>query len=210
MNEVKSVEQLSLILGYIVPGLIILWVRAQFLTGRMAPHKDALLSYFTLSVVFLALEQAVTTLVTGSDALFSSQTRYWLSLSLTGSALFGLIVGLNASLGLSRWVLGEIGISVPHALDSAWDWKFSRFEPSLVMLTLKDGSRISGWCGDQSFIGSNPKDRDFYIEQVYDVDAEGRWTLRTTNKGIYVAGGEIRLVEFIPGNGGAGGWGEQN
>jgi hypothetical protein len=59
MTEVKSIEQLSLILGYIVPGLIILYVRAQFLTGRIGPHKDALLSYFTLSVIYLAFMNAV-------------------------------------------------------------------------------------------------------------------------------------------------------
>jgi len=55
LTEVKSLEQLSVILGYIVPGLIILYVRAQFLTGRIGPHKDALLSYFTLSIIYLAM-----------------------------------------------------------------------------------------------------------------------------------------------------------
>jgi hypothetical protein len=67
-----------------------------------------------------------------------------------------------------------------------------------MTITLKDGSRGSGWCGEGSFIGSDPKDRDIYIEQVYDVDDQGNWTIRTVGKGIHIAGGEARIIEFIP------------
>lgn len=198
MTDLKSLEQLSLILGYVVPGLIIVWVRAQFLTGRVGPHKDALLSYFTLSAIYLVLAGAVCALITGSDAPLHQQTRYWQAITLGGAAAFGVLVGVNAAFGWSRWLLFKCGVYVPHVLDSAWDWKFSRFSASFVMLTLKDGSKVSGWCGTRSFIGSDPKDRDIYIEQVYDVDDEGTWIARTPGKGIYIAAGEIRTIEFIP------------
>ncbi|MEJ0017089.1 MAG: DUF6338 family protein [Acetobacteraceae bacterium] len=198
MTEVKSFEQLSLILGYIVPGLIILYVRAQFLTGRTLAHKDALLSYFTLSIIYLTIASAILALLTGSDAPLHEQSRYWLPILLIGSVAFGIIVGLNASLGVTRRLLRFLGLHLPHVMDSAWDWKFSRFPESLVTITMKDGSRVSGWCGSGSFIGSDPKDRDLYIEQVYDVDDEGNWTLKTRGKGIYIAGGEVRTIEFIP------------
>jgi len=55
MTEVKSLDRLSIVFGYLVPGLIIIYVRAQFLTGRLLPHKDAVPSYFTLSVIYLAV-----------------------------------------------------------------------------------------------------------------------------------------------------------
>ena len=66
---------MSIILGYIVPGLIILYVRAQFLTGRIGPHKDALLSYFRLSIIYLAVMGADVPLITGSNAPLFEQTR---------------------------------------------------------------------------------------------------------------------------------------
>jgi hypothetical protein len=198
MTEVKSIEQLSLILGYIVPGLIILYVRAQFLTGRIAAHKDALLSYFTLSVIYLTIMNAGLTVVTGSDAPLHEQTRYWLPILLIGAVIFGVLIGLNASLGVTRWCLRKLGLHIPHVMETAWDWKFSRVPESLVTITLKDGSRVSGWCSTSSFIGSDPANRDLYIEQVYDVDEEGNWTLRTPGKGIYIAAGEVRTIEFIP------------
>lgn len=198
MTDVKSLDQLSLILGYIVPGIIILYVRAQFLTGRIGPHKEALLSYFTLSVIYLTVMNAGVLLVTGRPDPLPDQTRYWLPIFLAGAVIFGVLVGLNASLGSMRRLLGYFGLNLPHALDSAWDWRFSRFPASLMTITLKDGSRVSGWCGLDSFIGSDPKDRDLYIEQVYDVDEQGNWTMRTPGKGIYIAGGEVRTIEIIP------------
>ncbi|HVC61118.1 MAG TPA: DUF6338 family protein [Acetobacteraceae bacterium] len=202
MTEVKSLEQLSVILGYIVPGLIILYVRAQFLTGRIGPHKDALLSYFTLSIIYLAIMNAGVSLITGSDAPLYEQTRYWLPLLLIGAIVFGILIGLNASLGVTRWLLRRCGLHLPHVLDSAWDWKFLNFPESLVTLTLKDGSRIYGWCGKGSFIGSNPKDRDMYLVQVYDVDEDGNWAMKTPGKGVYIAAGEVRVIEFIPASAG--------
>lgn len=198
MTEVKSLDQLSLILGYVVPGLIILYVRAQFLTGRIAAHKDALLSYFTLSIIYLAIVNAGLAVVTGSSAPLHEQTHYWLPILLVGSVIFGALIGLNASLGITRWCLRKLGVHIPHVMESAWDWRFSRFPESLVTITLKDGSRIYGWCGAGSFIGSDPKDRDLYIEQVYEVDDEGNWTLKTPGKGIYITGGEVRTIELIP------------
>lgn len=198
MNEVKSPEQLSLILGYIVPGLIILYVRAQFLTGRIGPHKDALLSYFTLSVIYLAIANASVSLITGSDAPLYEQTRYWLPALLGGAIVFGVLIGLNASIGVTRWLLRHCGLHLPHALDSAWDWKFQNFPASRVTLTLKDGSRIHGWCGAGSFIGSDPKDRNIYLVQVYDVDDQGNWTMKIPGKGVYITGGEVRIIEFLP------------
>jgi hypothetical protein len=198
VSEVKSLDQLSIVLGYIVPGLIILYVRAQFLNGRLGPHKDALLSYFTLSIIYLTIMNAGISLITGGDAPLYLQTRYWLPVLLIGAVVFGVLIGLNASLGVTRWLLSHCGLQLPHVLESAWDFKFRNFPESLVTLTLRDGSRIYGWCGRGSFIGSDPKDRDIYLVQVYDVDEAGNWTIKTPGKGIYIAGGEVRIIEFIP------------
>lgn len=201
MTEVKSLDQLSLVLGYIVPGLIILYVRAQFLTGRIGPHKDALLSYFTLSVVYLTVMNAAVLLVTGRPDPLPTQTPYWLPIYLAGALVFGILAGLNSSLGAMRRLLSLCGLHIPHALDSAWDWRFSRFPPRLMIVTLKDGSRIYGWCGEDSFIGSDPQNRDLYLEQVYEVDEGDNWTIKTPGKGIYIAGGEVRTIELIPPSG---------
>ena len=47
--------------------------------------------------------------------------------------------------------------------------------PQWVLVTLKDGTRFAGYCGPQSFITSDPAERDMYIEQIYDLDADHQW-----------------------------------
>jgi hypothetical protein len=199
VTDVKSIEQLSLVLGYVVPGLIILYIRAQFLTGRIGPHKDALLSYFALSVIYLTVMNATVLLATGNPDPLPAQTPYWLPIFLAGAVVFGILAGLNSSLGATQRLLQFCGLHLPYALESAWDWRFSRLPPSLMIITLKDGSRIYAWCGARSFIGgSDPSGRDLYLEQVYDVDEQGNWTMKTPGKGIYIAGGELRTIELVP------------
>jgi hypothetical protein len=126
------------------------------------------------------------------------QTPYWLPIMLGGSAVFGTLIGINASYGGTRRLRAKFGVYVPHAISTAWDWRFSRFTECLVTITLKDGSRVYGWCGEGSFIGSDPQNRDPYIAQVYDIDEDGTWTLKTPGKGVYIAAVEVRLIEFIP------------
>ncbi len=55
MQDLKSLDNLYLTLGFLVPGLIVLFVRSQFVTGRRPPHAAALLSYLTVSVIYYAL-----------------------------------------------------------------------------------------------------------------------------------------------------------
>ena len=166
MTRVKSIEQLSLVLGYVVAGLIILCVRAQFLTGWIRPNKDALLSYFTLSVIYRAVMNAAVLLFAGSAAPLQGQTRFWLPIILAGAVIFGVLIGLNVPLGATRSFLRHCELHLPDVLHSAWDWRFSRFPPSPMTITLKDASGVSDWCGEVTFIGSDPKDRDLYIDQL--------------------------------------------
>lgn len=198
MADLQSLDHLSVALGYLVPGLIILYVRAQFLTGRLRPHHDEALGYLTVSVIYLSIVQAITSALTGSTLPLHLETPYYLPILLIGAVAFGILTGLNASFGLTRLGLRKIGISIPHVMRSAWDFRFSRFSECLMIVTLTDGSRVSGWCGRRSFVGSDPASQDIYLEQVYDVDGDGNWSLRTPGKSIYIMSGEVRLIEFIP------------
>ena len=197
MTEVKSVEQLSLILSFLVPGLVVLYVRSQFLTGRMQAHKDALLSYFALSVMWWGLSLPVVSWALGSLPLTSERPGLWFLLTLGGPAVFGTLLGVNASKGWTRRLLGRFGLRLIHVMPTAWDWKFEGMPASWVLVTLKDGTRFAGFCGSDSFISSDPQERDMYIQRIYSLDAEERW-VDQGDKGLLVRGSEIRSIEFWP------------
>jgi hypothetical protein len=65
--------------------------------------------------------------------------------------------------GITRRFLGKFGLNLPHVMTNAWDFRLSQFEETLVTVTLKDGSRISGWCGPKSCAGS-AQCRDLYAD----------------------------------------------
>jgi len=164
--EPKTLEDLLLFATYLAPGIVILWARPRFLTGRMTVGKDAALSYVTLSLVFLVLVQVLLVVTTGSFHVPVSLSAWWLLVSLIGSAVFGALLGIEAANGWSRRLLSKVGVRIAAAHDTAWDWTFSRLKPCFVIVTLKDGTVIGGWCGERSFIGSDPARRDLLLEQA--------------------------------------------
>lgn len=197
MTEVKSIEQLSLVLGFLVPGLVILYVRSQFLTGRMQAQKEALLAYFALSVVWWGVSLPVVTWLLGQPLVAAERPGTWLLLTFAGPAIIGILLGVNASKGWTRRLLAVVGLQLVHVMPTAWDWKFEGMSASWVLVTLKDGTRFAGFCGSDSFISSDPQERDIYIQRIYDLDENDTWIDRG-EKGLLVPHGETRSIEFWP------------
>ncbi len=48
--------------------------------------------------------------------------------------------------------------------------------------------------GSDSFVSSDPTERDIYIQQIYDIDDPNNWNPR--NHGVLITGGEISTIEF--------------
>jgi len=195
--EFKSLDNLYLVLGFLVPGLIVVFVRAQFLTGRSPSHSDALLSYLTLSIIYYALVLPLVDYVLSIEDPGYRKAIAWFGLIFVGPAIFGLLLGLNAQKGFLRWILNRCGLNPVHVMPTAWDWKFSNMEPQWVLVTLKDGTRFAGCCSKDSFMSSDPAERDIYIQWIYDIGDDNQWHSRGEN-GVLLAAGEIRTIEFWP------------
>lgn len=170
MPDLKSPDDLYLILGFLVPGLIALFVRSQFVTGRSPPHTAALLSYLTVSVVYYALALPIAGSVMWMDEQGRPDAFAWFGLVFVGPAIFGLFLGINAQRGLSRSLLRWCRLNPVHVMPTAWDWKFGGMKEQWILVTLKDGTRFAGFCGKDSFMSSDPAERDIYIQWIYDID----------------------------------------
>ena len=195
MANLLTLNSLYLILIFIVPGFIALFVRSQFITGKSPSYnKERLLSYLTVSFIYGAL-----ILPFVDPSLIQNSMWAWFGLVFGGPIVLGLILGFNIQKDLVRRCLNWFGLYPVHALPTAWDWKFSGMTEQWVLVTLKDGTRFAGFHGSQSFAASNPDERDMYIQWVYDIDDNGIWS-STDERGVLIAGGEIRTIEFWPYN----------
>ena len=197
MSDLKTMDQASLALAFLVPGVIILFVRAQLLTGRLPSGSDGVLAYFTVSVVYHALTLPALSWLFEKSGPLASHTGLWFVLTVVFPALFGGLLGLNAKFSWTRRSLGWVGLNTLHVLPTAWDWRFVDTPAFWVIIKLKNGTKFAGYCGSGSFMSSDPKERDIYIERIYDIDEDEKWIDRGQN-GLLISHGEISTIEFWP------------
>jgi|HubBroStandDraft_1064217.scaffolds.fasta_scaffold207930_2 hypothetical protein len=82
---------------------------------------------------------------------------------------------------------------------SAWDEVFAKRTECWVIVRLKDQRQIGGFYGPRSFASRSPAPLAIYIEEVWQVDADGGFTGRMmgSSSGIFIMGSEILAVEFF-------------
>lgn len=197
MPDIGSLKNLYLVLGFVVPGLIILFVRTQFLTGRSPKHSEAILSYITISVIYYALSLPLVEWTLSINEPGFQKSAAWFFLIFIGPMIFGGILGLVTQKEWVRKIAQSFGLNPVHFMPTAWDWKFGNMHEQWVMVTLKDKTCFAGYCGKGSFMSSDPNERDLYIEQIYDLDKQDKWEIRERNS-VYISHGEIRTIEFWP------------
>lgn len=93
----------------------------------------------------------------------------------------------------SRWATRWL----QHPMPTAWDFLFAQRRCMWIMFHLKNGRRIGGYFGRDSFASSHPLEPDIYVENVWHVDEEGRFTERIEgNAGLIIRFADCHLMEF--------------
>ena len=197
MADLKSIDNLHQILGFLVPGLIVIFVRAQFVTGWRPSHSTTILSYFTISVIYYALALPFVDCVFPVREPGDGKVLAWFTLIFFGPAALGLILGINTQKNLVFRALQRLHLNPVHSVPTAWDWKFGRGESQWVFVTLKDGTRFGGFHSSESFVSSDPNERDIYIQWLYDIDDENKWHSRG-DKSVLITSGQVKTIEFWP------------
>ena len=187
-------DNIILGLALLVPGVIISFIQSKFLTRRTSPQNQ-LIHYFAVSVVYYMIVWLIVNAF--SFELDYQNPRHMCLLLLAGPFLVGVLLGYESRKEYVHRFIRWLGlVNLIHPVESAWDWKFMDTNDEWVIVTLKDGTRFRGFYGKNSFASSDPQRRDVYIEWIYDVDENGYWIYR--GKGLLVATGEIKTVEFLP------------
>ena len=178
--------------------MIALYVRAQFLDGRMPNFTDGLFVYVALSLFYHALWFTISPSIY-SYSLSSAtvcQKLQWVGLIFIAPAALGLLSAINIRNQWIQRLFQKFGMSVIHPVGSAWDWKFSLTPESWVIVKLKDGTTWGGILGSNSFISSSPQERDIFIEKVYRIEDNDDWVERQSS--VLITHDQIQSVEFWP------------
>ena len=196
--DLKSPEAFRVVLFFVLPGLVAVFFRAQFLAGRMQKHSDAILTYLAVSIVYWS----VLVIVGVSPSTVTGSSFWYFVATILGPALFGSALGLNARFDILRGLLRKAKLNPVHATTTAWDWKLSRTAPRFVIVSMTNGERFGGLYSSASFASSEPSERDIYLEKVYHIPEQGEWQ-ELPGREVLIRPSEIRYIEFLPISNGA-------
>ena len=99
-------------------------------------------------------------------------------------------------LRISAW--RPVGKHFVHPIQKPWDYVFGKHDPFWIIVHLKNGQKIGGPFGIESFASSNPADEQIYLEEVWVLDEDDRFVGPVEDsRGIIIMNDEIRAVEFF-------------
>lgn len=192
--DISSVEGFRIALFFVVPGLVAVFARSFFTSGRLDGGTDSLISYFAISVTYWTCLMAAG--VTPADV--SAKGGIWfLVFGLLLPAVAGALLGFNARFDIIRGWLRKKAVNTVHPIANAWDWKFGKTEQGYVLVALTDGTYVRGYFGEHSFASSNPNERDLFLDSVYESPDGGTW-IEVPGKEVLIMGSQIRYIEFMP------------
>jgi hypothetical protein len=191
-------QNFQLILLFVVPGLVALFVRAKFLTGRVPSATENVLTFVVLSLIYYSLTILLIGPAFSIQGPWFAHPLVWILLILVGPVVFGFILGVAAQKEWGSRLADRLGLTIVQVIPAAWDWRFCTVTRGgmFIMVTLTSGERVAGLFGSNSFASSDIGERDLYIEEEYTVTNQGAWQARNEKVGILISAKEIRYIEF--------------
>jgi hypothetical protein len=200
--QISSLEAVIYTIAFLVPGFVWSATLAMMVPSRTTAQHVSFLNYLTLSCLNHGLwSWALLPIFTTG---FINSHPGW-----TGAFLF--IEGFASPVALAlvaaefrqkRWVsrfLQKLGARTIDPIPTAWDWHFSRAKPYWAIVTLRNGSRIFGLFGYESFAGDDPNNHDLFLQRTYRLIGEGdytEWAPVEDSAGVYITADEISVIEF--------------
>lgn len=120
-----------------------------------------------------------------------------LTMTIVSSLLIAMVIATVKQKRILNLITSKLNISKMDPIPSAWDYVFSRSEGSWVVVSLEDGRTVYGKYSSNSFSSSDAQERDLYLEAIYDTDDNNNWIEIPNNKGVLIAGNNIRTIEFF-------------
>lgn len=183
-----------LFLAFIVPGFLSMRVYGLLLPGDEPSLKENVLEAFAFGILnFVVMYWAISLLL---DQEFTPRSRLvnYLLVVLTfliAPMTWPVIVKIILR-KLAEWNV------VLYGYRNAWDDFFLRREPCWIIVHLKDGRRLGGWYGDNSYAGLYPNSGHLSLEQLWRLDEQNKFVEPVPqSRGIILRPDDYHFVELF-------------
>lgn len=194
--DIWDTNKLALFIAFVVPGFISLKTYALLFPRAPRSSSEQLIDAIAYSSVNYALLLWPIYEVEQHHVRSSHPTLY---------VLFYVVVLLVAPIiwaCLLRWLRTTDFLQrfAPHPTEKPWDYFFlaNRERHYWVIVTMKDGTKIAGKYGCQSFVTSAPAAEQLYLEETWVLNDVGGFDRpRLDTAGIMILSTDMLSVEFF-------------
>lgn len=190
MNIWES-DKLLLFIAFIIPGFVSIKVYELFYPVEYQDSSKKLIDTITYSCINYALL---------SPLIYFAEISNWPSV--TYMVLYIFILFIAPILWVLIW--GQLRNTeffqsrMPHPANRAWDFVFSQRKSYWVIVTLKDGTKLGGWFGCNSFVSCAPYKEQIYLERSWELNENDRFDhCHEKTQGVLIVSDEISHVELF-------------
>lgn len=203
---------LLILLVFVLPGFVAVLLKERIyeVRGEESTFDRLLTTVYYSLLVYLPLLLVIGVLSAVNAAhqkdlvnFAHGRSPIWLT-ALIGIAVL-LVLPAASALAAAAWVRSDLrldaqrrlGIRPVHRVQTSWDFAFDSEQDLLLVITLKDGSRVAGYYGPRSHSGYGTKIRDLFLEERWDFtdDGTGLEGPAPGSIGVWVGADEIVAVE---------------
>lgn len=197
MEELFSIDKISLFIFLFIPGFISIKVWKLLIPSEKNTSQDYLLDAISFSCFSFALTGWSIPLVLQSPFKENHPIltyAYMLVVLFVLPIFYPFIIKSILQLRLIKNILLD-------PMGKAWDYFFSLRSACFVLIHLKNGNLIGGIFADKSYASAYPFSEDIYLQEVWKVDAMGKFINRMPNtKGLWICKDSIDYIEFFEGS----------
>jgi hypothetical protein len=187
-------NKLLLFIAFVLPGFIAMKAYALLSRTKQSDTSKQIVDAIAYSCLNYALLFVPISLIERSELLESTPIVYFMFYSF-------VFFGFPIITVLSWWKIRGTNLLqkfLPHPVDKPWDFVFGKRQTSWVIVTLKNGEKVAGMFGLNSFASSAPAEEQIYLEEQWLLNESGGFerAVKQTS-GIIILSSEILTVEFM-------------
>lgn len=192
--DIWQIDKLVLFLIFFIPGFISIKVYDLLVPSERRDFSKALFDAIGYSCLNFAALFWLIILIHSGDFYVRHKTLYLMVLFFivfVSPALWSFLFVRF----LSWRPFSKCGVNL---IQKPWDFVFRSDESSWVIVHLADGRKLGGRFDTDSFASSYPSEEQIYLEEVWELDENGRFLKPIErSKGVIILGKEILAVEFF-------------
>lgn len=194
MPNIWTPDAIQIFILFVVPGFISIKIYELFFPCSETDSSKKIIDAISFGSINFGILYIPISLVENSTMKSSCWFGYFIFYLFVIFLAPALWVWIWRKIRLSYWFQSR----APHPTQKPWDFVFSQRKEYWVIATLKNGKKIAGWYGYNSFASSTPASEQIYLEQSWELNSDGRFEKRhEQTAGVIILSKEIEVLELF-------------